>query len=207
VQHLEPLRDWDEKTFIDLVRAWHRPMLHVAMAHTPSRAVAEEVVQETWLAVLEGIDRFEQRSSLKTWVFRILMNQAITKGVRERRTVPFSSLASAEASGDEPSVDPDRFIPGNAERAANHWKPAPLRPAPWPEEAVASRRDASAPAGGNRPVAAGSTCRHHPSRRRGLARGRGLRAPGRVGGQSARLVARARSKVRTSLASHLEVQQ
>src|SRR5687767_11662448 len=100
---------------MELVREWHRPMLRVAMAHTPTRAVAEEVVQETWLAVLEGIDRFEERSSLKTWVFRILMNRAITRGERERRTVPFSSLASAEAGRDEPSVDPDRFIPGDAE--------------------------------------------------------------------------------------------
>ena len=136
---VDQLRAGDERAFIELVRAWHRPMLHVAMAHTPTRAVAEEVVQETWLAVLEGLDRFEERSSLKTWVFRILMNRAITRGRRERRTVPFSTLAAAEAELDERPVDPDRFIPADAERYPNHWMPAPLRPAPWPQREVEAR--------------------------------------------------------------------
>lgn len=136
---VDQLRLGDERAFMDVVRLWHRPMLRVAMAHTPTRAVAEEVVQETWLAVVEGIGRFEERSSLKTWVFRILVNRAITRGERERRSIPFSSLAAAEAERDEPSVDPDRFIPSDADRAPNHWQAAPLRPTAWPEHAVESR--------------------------------------------------------------------
>jgi len=81
------------------------------------RAVAEEVVQETWIAVLRGIDRFEGRSSLKTWVYRILINTAKTRAQREARSIPFS----AAAGGDEPSVDPDRFPrPEHRQHGAGH---------------------------------------------------------------------------------------
>ncbi|TML60777.1 MAG: sigma-70 family RNA polymerase sigma factor [Actinobacteria bacterium] len=80
-------------------------MLRVARMYVSSRAVAEEVVQEAWVAVLDGIGRFEGRSSLKTWIFRILTNIAKTRGQREGRSIPFSSLVS----DDEASVDPDRF--------------------------------------------------------------------------------------------------
>jgi RNA polymerase sigma-70 factor (ECF subfamily) len=73
--------------------------------------VAEEVAQETWVGVLNGLDRFEGRSSLKTWIFRILVNRAKTRGERESRSVPFSSLESGDG---EPSVDPDRFIEAGA---------------------------------------------------------------------------------------------
>ena len=83
-------------------------MLRLAMMYVSSRAVAEEVVQEAWLAVLTGIDRFEERSSLKTWIFRILSNKAKTRAEREGRTVPFSSLGGPD--DDEPAVDPDRFV-------------------------------------------------------------------------------------------------
>ncbi len=80
------------------------------MAHVPSRAVAEEVVQDTWIGVLKGIDRFEGRSALRTWIFQILLNTARTKGKREKRTLPFSSLRRrADEGRDEPAVDPDRF--------------------------------------------------------------------------------------------------
>jgi RNA polymerase sigma-70 factor (ECF subfamily) len=88
-----------------LVERYSPSMLRIASLYTPSRAVAEDVVQETWLGVLQGLDRFEGRSSLKTWIFRIVANVARTRGVREARSAPFSSFASA----DEPSVDPDRF--------------------------------------------------------------------------------------------------
>ena len=84
-------------------------MLRLAGMYVSSRAVAEEVVQETWLAVLTGIDRFEERSSLKTWIFRILTNKAKTRAEREGRTVPFSSLGNPDGD-DEPAVDPDRFL-------------------------------------------------------------------------------------------------
>ena len=78
--------------------------------HVPSRAVAEEVVQDTWIGVIKGIDRFEGRSSLRTWIFQILLNTARTRGEREKRTLPFSFFRRrAEEGRDEPAVDADRF--------------------------------------------------------------------------------------------------
>jgi RNA polymerase sigma-70 factor, ECF subfamily len=108
---VERLRAGDEQAFMELVERYGPSLLRVALLFVSTRAVAEEVVQETWLAVYSGIDRFEGRSSLKTWLFRILTNRAKTRAVREARSVPFSSLAPAEAGSDEPSVDPARFLP------------------------------------------------------------------------------------------------
>jgi RNA polymerase sigma-70 factor (ECF subfamily) len=99
------LRAGDEAAFMELVALYHAPLVRLAQSFVPSRAVAEEVAQETWLGVLNGIDRFEGRSSLKTWIFRILVNRARTRGVREARSVPFSSLETP----DGPTVDADRF--------------------------------------------------------------------------------------------------
>jgi RNA polymerase sigma-70 factor (ECF subfamily) len=84
-------------------------MLRIALLYVPSRAIAEDVVQETWLAVLTGIERFEGRSTLKTWLFRILTNKAKTRGQRESRTLPFSALA-ADGDEDETAVEADRFL-------------------------------------------------------------------------------------------------
>src|SRR5438067_4904204 len=109
-QLLDRLRAGDEAAFMEIVERWSGSMLRVAQMFVASRAVAEEVVQETWLAVLKGLDRFEGRSSLKTWIFRILTNRAKTRGEREHRSIPFASLATAETDADEPAVDPDRFI-------------------------------------------------------------------------------------------------
>ena len=109
-------------------------MIRVAMAYVPSRAAAEEAVQETWIAVMRGIDGFEGRSSLKTWIFRILTNVAMRGGARERRSVPFSALAAAEDTG-EPSVDPDRFLPADHELFPGHWAVTPAR-WPTPEEGL-----------------------------------------------------------------------
>ena len=102
---IEALRRGDEAAFMRLVDEYGPTLLRVARMYVPTAAVAEEVVQETWIGVLRGIDRFEGRSSLKTWIFRILANIAKTRGERERRSIPFSSAAGAAA--DEPSVDPD----------------------------------------------------------------------------------------------------
>jgi RNA polymerase sigma-70 factor (ECF subfamily) len=118
------LRRGDERAFCALIDAYDPALRRVAMTHVPSRAVAEEVVQETWLGVLRGLDRFEGRSSLKTWIFRILTNVARTRGARERRSVPFSALVAAEAL-DEPSVDPDRFFPSDHARFPGRWSHAP----------------------------------------------------------------------------------
>ena len=122
------LRDGDEASFATLVDRHSSAMVRVAMAYVPSRAAAEEAVQETWIAVVRGIDGFEGRSSLKTWIFRILTNVAMRSGARERRSMPFSALAAAEDTG-EPSVDPDRFLPADHELFPGHWVVMPAR---WP---------------------------------------------------------------------------
>src|ERR687888_2731103 len=105
---VERLRARDEEAFIDLVRQWSPSMLRVARMYVPSQAVAEDVVQETWLGVLNGLERFEERSSLRTWVFSILVNRARSRGQRERRTVPFAALAGQERDGEVTAVDADR---------------------------------------------------------------------------------------------------
>lgn len=92
---LERLRAGDEEAFVDLVRRHHDTMLRVASSFVPSRPVAEEVVQETWVAVLRGIDAFEGRSSLRTWIFKILVNRARTVGSKERRSLPMGSAGDA----------------------------------------------------------------------------------------------------------------
>jgi RNA polymerase sigma-70 factor (ECF subfamily) len=130
------IRDGDERAFAALVDHHSPAMIRVAMAYVPSRAVAEEVVQETWITVVRGIDGFEGRSLLKTWIFRILTNVAMRAGSRERRSVPFATLAAAEDTG-EPSVDPDRFLPPDHELFPGHWAVMPTR-WPAPEEGLLS---------------------------------------------------------------------
>jgi RNA polymerase sigma-70 factor (ECF subfamily) len=125
------LRAGDEQAFMELVDRYGPSMLRLARTFVSSRAVAEEVVQETWLGVLRGIGRFEGRSSLKTWMFRILANVARTKGQRESRSLPFSSLEAA--GSDEPSVDPSRFDSGGA------WSAAPASWEDVPEDRLLAR--------------------------------------------------------------------
>ncbi|TMA38491.1 MAG: RNA polymerase sigma factor, partial [Deltaproteobacteria bacterium] len=93
---LAALRVGDEQAFLVLVQRLHPSMLHVALAFVPSRAVAEEVVQEAWLGVLKGLAQFEGRSSLRRWIFGILSNCARTRGFREARSVPLSSLGAED---------------------------------------------------------------------------------------------------------------
>jgi RNA polymerase sigma-70 factor, ECF subfamily len=127
---LDALRAGEESGFAALVQQYHASFLRVARIYVSNRATAEEVAQETWLAVLNGLDRFEGRSSLKTWIFRILTNIARTRAQRDARSLPFSSLGG-EAG--EPAVDPDRFAPAG-ERWAGHWKSYPERWDTLPEE-------------------------------------------------------------------------
>jgi RNA polymerase sigma-70 factor (ECF subfamily) len=133
-QLIERLRAGDETAFAQLVDALSPALLRVAMTYVPSRAVAEEAVQETWIAVMRGIDRFEGRSSLKTWIFRILTNLALKGGGRERRSVPFSALAADDDPGG-PTVDPARFLPPGHDTWPGHWALAPTR-WPTPEEGL-----------------------------------------------------------------------
>ncbi len=134
---VERLRAGDEAAFLETVEAWGPSMLRLARQFTPSTAVAEEVVQETWLAVLDGIDRFEGRSSLRTWVLRILINRAKSRGTRERRTVPFASLAGEEAAEGFRAVPADRFLTEEA-RWPRHWASPPTRWEAHPERALES---------------------------------------------------------------------
>jgi RNA polymerase sigma-70 factor, ECF subfamily len=128
------LRAGDEEAFAEVLSAWSPSMLRVARAHVSTRASAEEVVQETWLAVIAGLDRFEGRSSLRTWVFSILLNKAKTRGVTEKRTLPFSALGPED---DGPTVDPSRFQ-GHGDPHPGGWRPeaAPSAWVPSPEDAV-----------------------------------------------------------------------
>jgi RNA polymerase sigma-70 factor (ECF subfamily) len=128
---VERLRAGDQDAFAELVRRYHRLMLRVARGYVRTDAVAEEVVQEAWLAVVRGIERFEGRSSFKTWLLRIVANRAMTQGVKEARSVPFASLEEDDDGG-EPSVAPERFHPAG-EPGAGAWS-AP--PEPWPEDQV-----------------------------------------------------------------------
>jgi RNA polymerase sigma-70 factor (ECF subfamily) len=131
---VERLRDGDESAFAELIDRYGAMMLRVAQMYVRDVAAAEEVVQETWLAVLNGIDRFEERSSLKTWLFRILTNRAKTRGEREGRTVPFSSLGGAD-EGDQSSVDPDRFLGPDSARPGAWASP----PRAWPQDRLLAR--------------------------------------------------------------------
>ena len=133
-QTLAALRAGDEGAFRDLFARSYPMMKRVARAYVASDAVAEEIVQETWMAIVTGIDRFEGRSALGTWIFSILTNQAKTHSAREKRAVPFSSVA---ASGvDEPAVDPDRFQKDD-DAWPGHWA-TPPRPWQKPERRMLS---------------------------------------------------------------------
>jgi RNA polymerase sigma-70 factor (ECF subfamily) len=124
------LRAGDEAAFARIVREWHPSMLRVARIFVPSRAIAEDVVQETWVRVLGALERFEGRSSLKTWVFRILVNTAKTRAQREGRVLPFSALGEPFRVP-EPAVDPARFLPEDDERFPGAWS---VPPRALPEE-------------------------------------------------------------------------
>ncbi|MCA1834130.1 MAG: RNA polymerase sigma factor [Actinomycetota bacterium] len=135
------LRAGDEAAFVKLVEMFNGTMLRVAMGFVSSRAVAEEVVQEAWLGVLKGLQAFEGRSSLKTWIFRILTNIAKTRGQREGRSVPFSSLDPRE---DEPVVDPSRFHPPDHPQWPNAWAAPPRSWSDVPEDALLSKETRTA---------------------------------------------------------------
>ena len=133
---VEALRRGEEAAFVSLVQRYGPLMQRVAMGYVRTQAVAEEVVQETWLGVLRGIDRFEGRSSLKTWVFRILVNRARTRGVREHRSVPLSSLESGEP---EESVDPEAFLEASHPAWGGWWASYPSSWDGMPEDRLLAK--------------------------------------------------------------------
>jgi RNA polymerase sigma-70 factor (ECF subfamily) len=128
------LRAGDERTFRELFARTYPMMKRVARGYVASDAVAEEIVQDTWMAVVSGIDRFEGRSALGTWIFSILTNQAKTHSRRERRALPFSSVTPSDV--EEPTVDPDRFQ-SDDEAWPGHWA-TPPRPWQKPERRLLS---------------------------------------------------------------------
>ena len=129
---LDALRAGDDGAFAALVREYHPSLVRVARIYVSTQAAAEEVAQETWLGVLKGLDRFEGRSSLRTWIFRILANIARTRARRDGRTLPFSALQDP-ARVPEAAVDPDRFLDPEHPRWPGHWA---AKPEAWPEEAL-----------------------------------------------------------------------
>lgn len=131
-QLVASLRAGDERAFERLVDGWSGWMLRLAREHVSSGATAEDVVQETWLAVIKGLDDFRGEASLRTWVYRILVNQAKRRGIKDSRTVPFASLMP-EDSG--PTVDPARFR-GAGDPYPGHWREDPE---PWPEHVTLTR--------------------------------------------------------------------
>jgi RNA polymerase sigma-70 factor, ECF subfamily len=141
------LRGGEEAAFEWLLDRYDSSLRRVAMSYVQSRAVADEVVQDTWMGVVNGIDRFEGRSSLKTWVYRILTNVARARGVREHRSVPFAAAGGALEDSAEPALDPERFRPVGSDYAG-HWMSYPLAWEHEPEsrleasETVAVVRDA-----------------------------------------------------------------
>src|SRR5918996_5862754 len=136
---LERLRRGDEAAFASLVDRHHGALIRLARAYVSDHSIAEEVVQETWIGVLEGLDRFAGRSSLKTWIFRILTNKAKTRGVRESRHISFSPPAADDGS-DEPAVDPSQF---QTTGHTGYWSSYPQ---PWddntPEKLLLSKEGA-----------------------------------------------------------------
>ena len=117
------MRAGDEAVFAEMVDRYHGSLVRVAMRYVPSRAVAEEVAQDTWIGVIEGIDRFEGRSTLKTWLYKILIYRARARGERERRTTPMSAFGDDESA---PSVPTERFR-GSDALWAGHWATPPRR--------------------------------------------------------------------------------
>lgn len=131
------LQAGDEQAFADLLAEHGPAMLRVAQMYVSSRAVAEEVVQEAWLGVISGIGRFEGRSSLRTWIFRILANRAKTRGEREGRSLPFSSLGGSDPEDEGATVDADRFHSEGP--FAGRWTSAPSRWSELPESRLVAK--------------------------------------------------------------------
>ncbi len=141
-QLIARLRRGDEGAFDELVNQHHGALIRMAMGYVADREVAEEVVQDTWMAVIESLDRFEGRSSLRTWIFGILIHKAKDRGVREKRHTTFSAFESHDDDQDE-AVDPSRFQESG--EWAGHWA---FPPQPWddqtPEKLLASQQAVSA---------------------------------------------------------------
>jgi RNA polymerase sigma-70 factor (ECF subfamily) len=126
---LSALRAGDERAFGVLVDELSPGMLRMARQYVRTDAAAQDVVQEAWLAVIKGLDGFEGRASLRSWVFAIVINIGRRRGARDARSVPFASLGA----DDDPAIGPERFHPADHPQWPGHWA---IPPAPWPEDAL-----------------------------------------------------------------------
>jgi RNA polymerase sigma-70 factor (ECF subfamily) len=127
------LKRGDEAAFVTLVRRYQPPLLRLAIVYCRNLALAEEIVQDTWLGVIRGIGRFEERATFKTWLFQILVNRARTRATQEGRAGSFSSLNEEAEGPDEPAVPPERFRAAD-DKWANNWA---VPPQSWGESSDA----------------------------------------------------------------------
>lgn len=198
------LRRGDERAFTQLVTALRGPMLRVALMYVGNRAAAEDVIQQTWLGVLQGLDRFEGRSSLRTWIFRILVNIAKTRGTSDRRSIPFSALAEAEVADDDPALPPESFLLDEQDPTRGHWVSAPRDWSTLPEDRLLSAEA--------RAVIAQAIAALPPAQREvitlrdvdGLTADEACEALTISQGNQRVLLHRARAKVRRALADYLD---
>ncbi len=209
---IELLRSGNEAAFVSLVDRYTNTMMRLAMIYITTWAVAEEVVQETWMAVLEGLNRFEGRSSLKTWMFHILTNRAKTRARREGHSVPFSSLVNydidfADVDYDidtaEPPLEADRFLPAD-HQWPGHWVSFPSNWEEMPEERLLSQETAACI---QRAIAALPPGQREIITLRdieGLTSGETCNTLGISEGNQRVLLHRARSKVRNALEKYFE---
>lgn len=138
-QLVDALTRRDEAAFVQLVQRYQGPLLRLALVYAGNRAVAEEIVQDAWLGVIQGIERFEGRSSFRTWLFRILVNRARTRSEREGRTVPFSALVDSAMEPAEPAVAAERFRGPTDPQWPSHWAVPPKAWGASPDEQLLTR--------------------------------------------------------------------
>jgi RNA polymerase sigma-70 factor (ECF subfamily) len=136
---IEALRQGDEDAFGRLVDQYQASLRRVAGLYVSNRAVADEVVQDTWLGVIQGIWAFEGRSSLRTWIFRILINRAKTHAAREGRMVPLAAAGADDIGGPDAAVGPERFHPADHGTEPGRWARPPREIGPSPEGRLLSR--------------------------------------------------------------------
>lgn len=136
---LPRIRQGDEAAFCELVERYNASLIRVARSYVKDQSVAEEVAQEAWIGFLKGLDRFEGRAALRTWLFRILTNKAKDRVQKDRRYLPLSSLVKTETMGDDPALDPELFQ-GPDEIKPGHWSSwAPGRWARDPEQKLLTK--------------------------------------------------------------------
>ena len=195
------LRAGDERAFEALVESHHCALIALALTYVRTHEVAEEVAQEAWVAVLAGIDRFQGRSSLRTWILRILVNTAITRGGREARVVPFSTLEPADTRA--PASGPERFRPAG-DALAGHWQASPADWSALPEQSLLGRETLEV---AKRAIEALPDAQRRVITMRdiaGLSADDVCEALGLSAGHQRVLLHRARSRVRAALEVHLD---